>query len=164
MWWERTKAKKMLSAGAVAPSFQLQLLAGGSESLEAILARGPVLLAFFKISCPVCQLTFPYLERIAAGTGLQLIGISQDDSRATQNFNQHFGITFPMLLDQSKDCYPASNAYGISSVPSLFLVEPDGKISTAFSGFSKRDFEALGERAGVKPFQPSDQVPEWKAG
>ncbi|HWY48890.1 MAG TPA: hypothetical protein VNX70_15990, partial [Bryobacteraceae bacterium] len=72
--------------------------------------------------------------------------------------------TFPTLLDQSKENYPASNAYGIASVPSLFLVEKDGGIARAFSGFSKRDFEAVGELAGVKPFLPEDNVPEWKAG
>ena len=63
-------------------------------------------------------------------------------------FNQRFGVTFPTLLDQSKEGYPASNAFGISSVPSLFLVEQDGTIAKAFSGFSKRDLEGLGERAG----------------
>jgi len=49
-------------------------------------------------------------------------------------------------------------------VPSLFLVEQDGKISKAFQGFSKRDIEALGERAGSPIFRPEDNVPEWKAG
>jgi len=95
---------------------------------------------------------------------MQVIGISQDDSSATQGFNTRFGITFPTLLDQSKESYPASNAFGITSVPSLFLVEPDGRVAKASSGFSKRDLESLGERAGVKVFRPEDNVPEWKAG
>ncbi len=42
------------------------------QSLEDILGKGPALLAFYKISCPVCQLTAPYLERLAAGSALQV--------------------------------------------------------------------------------------------
>jgi len=154
----------MLEAGVRAPSFELKSLDGGKKSLEDILASGPALLAFYKVSCPVCQLAFPYLERLAGGTSLQLIAISQDDDSTTKSFNQRFGVTFPTLLDQSKENYPASNAYGISSVPSLFLVEKNGEVTKAFSGFSKRDLEAVGDRAGVKPFRPEDNAPEWKAG
>ena len=154
----------MLEAGARAPSFQLSGLRGGKKSLDEILAEGPAVLAFYKVSCPVCQLAFPYLERLSQGSALQIVGISQDDESSTSSFNQRFGVQFPTLLDSSKEGYPASNAFGISAVPSLFLVEKDGRVSKAFSGFSKRDLEAVGERAGVKPFRPDDNVPEWKAG
>jgi peroxiredoxin len=160
--WGKKKAA-MLEAGARAPSFELKSLNAGKRSLEDILSAGPAVVAFYKVGCPVCQLTFPYLERLAAGS-LQIIGISQDDESSTKGFNQRFGVTFPTLLDQSKENYPASNAYGISTVPSIFVLNKDGQIEQAFSGFSKRDLEAVGDRAGVKPFRPEDNVPEWKAG
>jgi peroxiredoxin len=162
MWGKKKTA--MVEAGVHAPTFELKALDGKKRSLEDILAAGPALLAFYKVSCPVCQLTFPYLERLAGGSSIQIIGISQDDDTSTKGFNQRFGVTFPTLLDQSKENYPASNAYGISSVPSLFLVEKNGEVAKVVSGFSKRDLDAIGERAGVKPFRPEDNVPEWKAG
>src|SRR5262245_46288816 len=140
--WGRSK-KSGFGAGNGAPSFRLQRLGGETESLEQILANGPALLAFYKVSCPVCQLTFPFLERMAASSSMQVIGISQDEDVATHGFNQRFGVTFPTLLDQSKEGYPASNAYGITSVPTLFLVEKNGKISKSVSGFSKRELEAI---------------------
>lgn len=158
------KTKVMLAEGEQAPAFELKKLQGGQRSLGEILKTGPALFAFYKISCPVCQLTAPYLERLSAGGKIQIVGVSQDDAESTQGFNQRFGVTFPTLLDQASDGYPASNAYGISSVPSLFLVEPDGRVSKSFNGFSKRDLEDLGARAGVAPFRPDDKVPEWKAG
>jgi peroxiredoxin len=161
--WGRAK-KGALEKGARAPAFQLQNLAGATVSLDDILRKGPALLAFYKISCPVCQLTFPFLERLAAGTGIQIIGISQDDFGATTAFNQRFGVTFPTLLDSAKENFPASNAFGITNVPTLFLVEPDGQIANTISGFSKRDLEAVGARAGVKAFRADENVPEWKAG
>ncbi len=104
------------------------------------------------------------MERLAANGAIQVIGISQDDGGATRGFMQRFGVTFPTLLDLSSEDYPASNAYGITSVPSLFLLERDGAIERSFNGFSKRDFEEIGARAGVSPFGPDDHVPEWKAG
>jgi peroxiredoxin len=161
--WGRNK-KVAIETGSRAPSFRLKSLGGAAVSLEEILAKGPALLAFFKVSCPVCQLTFPYLERLAASSSLQLVGISQDDDKATRGFNQRYGVTFSTLFDPSKEGYPASNAFGITTVPTLFLVEQRGEITKLVSGFSKRDLESLGQRAGVQTFRPEDNVPEWKAG
>lgn len=163
MWGRKTKS--MVEAGDRAPSFRLKSLRGGeTRSLDEMLARGPALVTFFKISCPVCQLTLPFLERLAASASMQVVGISQDDEKSTEAFNQRFGVTFPTLLDASKDGYPASNAYGISSVPSVFLVNKDGSVEKSFSGFSKSDLEMLGRKAGVETFQPGENVPEFKAG
>jgi peroxiredoxin len=158
------KSKAPVATGAKAPLFQLTGLDGSTRSSQEILASGPALLAFFKISCPVCQLTAPYLQRLAANNAVQVIGISQDDAGATRDFMQRFGVTFPTLLDLSAHDYPASNAYGITSVPTLFLLERDGTISRMFAGFSRREFEEIGARVGVTPFGPEDHVPEWKAG
>ena len=158
------KTRVMLPEGERAPEFELKTLEGAKQSLEQILKAGPALFAFYKISCPVCQLTAPYLERLSAGKKIQVIGVSQDDTASTQAFLDRFGVTYPTLLDQAAESYPASNAYGISSVPSLFLVEPDGRISKSFSGFSKRDLEDLGQRAAVSLFRPDEKVPDWKAG
>ena len=49
-------------------------------------------------------------------------------------------------------------------VPSLFLVEPNGRISLVITGFDKKGMEALGRRLGKEPFEPDESVPEWKAG
>ncbi|MGH9611943.1 MAG: peroxiredoxin family protein [Bryobacteraceae bacterium] len=155
----------MLKSGVQAPSFELPDLDGKSRSLDEMLADGmPLLLAFFKVSCPVCQLAFPFLERMAGGGGVRFVAISQDDAAATQKFHQRFSVTFPTLLDSARAGYPASNAFQITNVPSLFLIEPDGAISLAISGFSRRDLEALGKRSGAPPFRPDEHVPEWKAG
>jgi peroxiredoxin len=153
----------MLAAGSKAPDFILEDASGNKLALSDAIGRGPVLLAFYKISCPVCQLAFPFLERIANGT-LQVIAISQNDARGTLRFQQTYGLTMPTLLDREEDGYQVSNAFGITQVPSLFLVETDGSISLASNGFVKRDLEAIGRRAGIATFGAEDHVPEWKAG
>jgi peroxiredoxin len=163
------KQRQMLGEGSRAPAFQLSGLDGSAPTLSDILARGPALLAFFKVSCPVCQYTFPFLERIHRGAGgeragVQIFGVSQDQADATRDFNAEQGVTFPTLLDEAGKGYPASNAFGIQSVPTIFLVEPDGSISLSGTGFSKRDLEAIGARVGVAPFRAGERVPEQRPG
>ena len=158
------KQPKLLDAGSLVPDVRLKLLSGGEIALREIAARGPALLAFFKISCPVCQLTFPFLERLHSTGTLTIYGISQNDARDTREFNEDFGITFPTLLDDEDSGFPASNAFGISSVPTLFLIAPDGSISRVIEGWRKKEMEWLGTQAGAAVFRQGDNVPEWKAG
>jgi Peroxiredoxin len=85
--------------------------------------------------------TLPFLDRIAAGGGLPVIGISQDNAARTGEFRSAFGLSFPLLVETGERNYPVSNAYGISTVPSLFLIGKDGRIASAESGFSRRSLE-----------------------
>ena len=156
--------KGMLAEGSAAPECKLQGLDGKITSLTEISKNGPALLAFFKISCPTCQFTFPFLERLSKNSKLQVIGISQDGPEGTNEFNKVFGVSFPTLLDTAANGYQASNAFGISNVPSFFVVEPDGTVSAAEQGFTKPLLEELGERAGVTVFQPTEKVPLYKPG
>jgi peroxiredoxin len=162
--WNR---KRLIEVGEDAPDFELQDAAGASYSCAALRVKAPVLFAFFKVSCPVCQLTFPFLDRLhraVANERLRVIGISQDDAAATREFAERFGIAFPLLLDTAKGGYAVSNAFGISNVPVLFLVGVDGRIAWASMGFSKSDLEGLAQQFDVEMFRQDENVPAWKAG
>lgn len=124
-------------AGKVAPQFELPGIDGKTYSLAAALREGPVLAAFFKVSCPTSQFTFPFLERIYENYGggkMKLWAVSQDDARDTREFCREFEITFPVLMDA--EGYPASNAYALTNVPSIFLIAQDGKVQVSCVGFS----------------------------
>ena len=149
-----------------APDFELPLLTGGSWSLAEALSKGPVLLAFFKIACPTCQLTFPYLQRLAdsrAPGAPQLVAISQDNSGDTIYFQQQFGVSMPTVLEDTRT-WNTSNAYRISSVPSLFLISRDGSVAHSFEGFVRSELEKLAELFAVPIFGPEDRVPAMKPG
>jgi peroxiredoxin len=158
-WFGRSS---ILQPGAQAPSFTLPALGGAVFASVDLLAGGAIVLAFFKVSCPVCQMTFPYLERLHK-SGLRVFGVSQDKAAPAESFARELGVTFPILLDDPKG-YPASAAFGITTVPTLFTIEPDGRISAVSEGFARRDLNALGERVGTKPFGPADRVPEFRPG
>jgi peroxiredoxin len=158
------RLRPLLDPGKRAPDFRLSRLEGGETSFAELAAGRRVLLVFFKVTCPVCQLTVPFLERLHASGGLTICGISQNEAADTEEFNTYFGVSFATLLDAEDEDFPASNAYGISSVPTMFLVEPDGAISMVIEGWNRKDMEALGEAAGLTLFRPEDNVPAWKAG
>lgn len=154
----------MLGAGDSAPDFDLKAVDGVTKRLTDLISIKPALVTFFKVGCPVCQLTLPFIERLSKSDNLEFVAISQDDLASTEEFRKRFGMTLQVLLDESGKGYPASNAFGITHVPSMFLVEPDHNISMGVSGFSKRDLEAVGKLAGVEPFQPGERVPDFKGG
>ncbi len=159
-WNKRELAK----AGTPAPDSRLERLGGGTVNVTQLSASGPALLAFFKVSCPVCQLTLPFLERIHLPERLSVYGVSQNAEKDTLEFVRQYGLTFPMLLDPESRKFPASNEFGISTVPTLFLIERDGRISRVIEGWQKKEIDALGERAGVAAIRDTDAVPAWKAG
>ena len=163
-----------VNAGQAAPEFSLKGIDGKIYSLEELLRRGPVLAAFFKISCPVCQFTFPFLQRLYERYGnddVTFLGISQDDAKATAGFAKQYGITFPIALDEKEKGYPASNAYGLTNVPTIFLIDGDGTASISSMGFVKKDLEQiaaqLAERRKIAPaalFRANESVPANRPG
>lgn len=166
------KTMPVLSAGTTAPKFQLATTNGEILSLQEALTGGPILLAFFKVSCPTCQFTFPYLERIykqLPEPGVRVWGIVQDRAADGRQFAANFRITFPILVDDSP--YKVSGAYGLTHVPTLFLVRPDGDIEISSEGFSKGDLiaiqKSLAQTVVATPpalFLPTERVPDYKPG
>jgi len=169
-----SKDMAALPAGTKAPEFSLPALgSGGDFSLHAALQEGPVLVAFFKVSCPVCQYTFPFLERIHQSQRDQrftMVGISQNNQSETASFLKEYGVTFLTLLDDPKG-YAVSNAYGLTNVPTLFLIGQDGQIEVSSVGWAKQDVEDINRKlAAVQQtavpliFKAGEDVRDFRAG
>ena len=163
-----------LEAGVQAPEIELQYLDGRKFSLKEERKKGPVVAVFFKVSCPVCHMALPYLDRIfrayAKSGTFTFLGVSQDNAADTQAFIRQFNLTFPMLLDPVGK-YPVSNAYGLTNVPTTFLISPEGEIEFSTVSWSRADIEQLNRRlaaasnaATAQIFQPGENVAEFKPG
>lgn len=162
-----------LTTGTKAPEFELKAMDGKSFVLRDALAQGPLVLAFFKVSCPVCQYAFPFYERLEKAYGhesARIIGVSQNDPKDTAAFNKEFGVTFPVLLDD-RETYPVSNAYGLTNVPTLFWIAQDGEIEISSVGWAKVDFEEVSRKMAqarnaptVPIFSPGEDVRAFRAG
>ena len=161
-----------INPGNKAPSFSLKGLDKKDYSLDSFLKKGPVVAAFFKVSCPVCQFTFPFLERIYkryAGDNVTVVGISQDDANGTQKFANQYAPSLPIALDAKG--YPASNAYGLTNVPTIFLIDTDGSVRITCMGFEKKALEDIAAALAVRRkiaasalFLPSESVPAHQPG
>jgi len=161
-----------LVPGASAPDFKLPLIGGGEFSLRQTLAKGPVVLAFFKISCPVCQYSFPYFDRLAQvlkDKGVSIVAISQDDEENTARFMRTYGVGLPTACDD-KHGYAVSAAYGLTNVPTVFEIASNGQIAASIVGWSKAEVEEiyakyLGHDAARLPlFKSGEQVADFRPG
>jgi peroxiredoxin len=166
-------AMTALTPGETAPDFSLPAMDGSEFSLRERLARGPVVAAFFKISCPVCQYALPFLERIYKAHGnknVTFVGVSQDEERDTATFMKQYGLTFPALLDDT-DTFPVSNAYGLTNVPTVFWIAQNGEIEISSVGWSRQDIEEISRKAAkasgdipTPVFEPGEHVADFRAG
>ena len=91
-------------------------------------------------------------------------------SKETAAFAKEFGVTFPILLDDTRK-YLVSNAYGLTNVPTLFWIANDGEIELTSVGWSKPDFEqvnrkmAEADRTSPAPlFKPGEDIRDFRAG
>ena len=162
-----------LTPGSKAPDFELKAMDGKRFVLRDEIAHGPIILAFFKVSCPTCQYAFPFLERLERTYGhkaARIIGVSQNSPRDTADFMKEFGVTFPVLLDDTKT-YPVSNAYGLTNVPTIFWIAQDAQIEISSVGWVKAEFEQIGRKmaeyvktAPAVIFKPGEDVRDFRAG
>ncbi len=153
-----------LNAGVLAPDFTLPTVQGGKASLREALAKGPVVLVFFKVSCPVCQYALPFLERMFQANraaDVTFLGVSQDKAKDTKAFLREYGVTFPVVLDDPAN-YRTSNAYGLTNVPTIFYLAPSGEIEVSCVGWSKSEVEAINRKLA----EHRDQLPAllWRKG
>lgn len=139
----------MLQQGQIAPSVGIE-------------PKGkPALLVFFETDCPTCQLALPYLNSLAQNS-VQVLGISQDDEENTREFVRQLRITFPVEVDHG---LKLSRAYDPQSVPTIFLLDPSGRLLRNIVGFDKAGLNDLAAELGQPPIAPEhDGNPAWKPG
>ena len=133
-----------LAEGAEAPAFTLPAGDGTARSLAELTAGGPALLAFFKTSCPTCQLAFPVygeLER-RYGDVVPVVAVSQSPLGTTVPWLAAHGFAGP-ALDDERGGYRVSARYRISTVPTLVVVV-DGRVSVTSEAWDRDRANAWG--------------------
>lgn len=157
-----------LRAGEQAPDFRLMDADGDMFHLASQLASGPVLVTFFKTDCPTCQYGLPFLDRFAGaleGSSAATVAICQDSPVHAEWFSAQFGYGTRVVFDTEESEFPVSNAYGLTNVPTVFLVQPDGRIGHSAVSWSKADVEEIGAKLGVKPlFRSGESVLPFRPG
>jgi peroxiredoxin len=157
--------------GTAAPEVELASLEGKTIRLSSLYRERPTVVVFIRHDCPVSQYTLPFIERLHQGyaSGAHFLGISQDEAEPTRALWERLGLQFPALLDRPH--LNATRGYGVTVVPSVFLIGTDGIIRLAFDSFRRAELvrlsELLAEQLNRPPapvFQPGEKVPEIRPG
>lgn len=160
-----------LAPGTRAPAFTLPAL-DGSGALEGPV-RGPLtLLLFAKASCPTCRWAMPCFQTLherTAGGSLSVIGVFQDDADVERAAAAELGVTFPVAVEETP--WATADAYGLTTVPTFFLLDERGNVLVTSPGFSRDDVLEAPKRAAeldggdaVSPFPDGMDVPAYRPG
>lgn len=119
---------------SVAPDFSLTNLDGQKLKLSEYKGK-IVLLDFWATWCAPCQEEIPGfvdMQKKYGDRGLQVIGISMDDSPApVRPFYQKHEMNYPVAVG---DAQLADRFGGVLGLPVTFLIDRDGKIRQKFVG------------------------------
>ena len=116
-------------AGKPAPSVYLPLLGGGNASIQ----QGKVTLVdFWATWCAPCRASMPRVQKLWTEykvKGVELYSVDTDDESPdrepnVREFLMQHGLTFPVVLDDGT----AERAFAISNLPTMLLLDKQGKI------------------------------------
>ena len=151
-----------LEPGEAFPHIDLE-----TESGDRFVARpGETVYGFFKTTCPTCEMTWPYFDRIRqiGAKGLRTFAVSQDGRAETAEFNHRLGVAIETLYDPEP--WKGSSALGLTNVPTLFHVGANGRIRETIVGFQRPRLESLARRAAkisgrpeARLFRIGDRIP-----
>jgi hypothetical protein len=96
------------------------------------------------------------LYRAYHGERARFLAISQDDAPRTRSFLASENITLPFASDAED--FPISNEYGITRVPTYYLISPAAEIRIASVGFSKSALAAISAELATFLGRPADPV------
>ena len=118
----------------------------------------PGVLFFYKVTCPTCQLAAPVAERFAAAIPGRFVGVGQDPREKLDQFAEELGTSFVAVEDQPP--YEVSNAYGVRTVPTLFVLD-EGTIVEVVESWDREGWNGAARRAselaGTEPQAVSDE-------
>jgi hypothetical protein len=110
---------------------------------------------FFKVTCPTCQLAAPVAERLHRAFPGRFVAVGQDPREKLDQFSVDLATSFRAVPDQSP--YPVSNAYGIRTVPTLFVLDGD-RVVDVVESWDRDGWNRAGARLGALVGVPAEAM------
>lgn len=113
-----TKEAKGLETGVKAPLFKATDMNGNNFSLQDALAKGPVVLIFYRGHwCPVCNKHLGALQdslKLMQNMGAQVVAVSPEKPELLAKTTEKTGADFTLLYDED---YRISDAFDVTFTP-----------------------------------------------
>lgn len=122
--------------GFPAPDFELKTFEGETVKLSDLRGQA-VLVNLWATWCPPCRAEMPAIEKVYneyKDQGFVVLAVNmtyQDTFSNIAPFLDEYGLTFPVLLDQSGD---VGSAYQLRSLPSSYFIDREGIIREVVIG------------------------------
>jgi len=136
-----------LDVGENAPDLEGTLYQDGKKtSISALLKKGPMVLAFFSVTCYPCRLEAPLLSRLEqeyTKKGVTFLYVNVDDDSLRLKISAYLKITKSTLrvfLPNAEEAKASYQAYGL---PKLLLLNQGGQVIASHEGFDRSLGESL---------------------
>ena len=106
----------------------------------------PLVVTFWASWCHYCLKEMPVLEALQqkAGGRLQVVAINfREDKREYRALLRKLG---KVALLMTHDTGPVSEAYGVDTLPNLFLIDAEGKVAFTLNGYDEKSLPGLVDR------------------
>jgi thiol-disulfide isomerase/thioredoxin len=110
---------------------------------------------FYKVTCPTCQIAAPVAERLAQQFPDRFLGVGQDPRDKLDQFAEELGTSFPAVADEPP--YALSNAYGIRTVPTLFVLD-DGEVVDVVESWDRDGWNRAAAKLGELTGQAAESL------
>ena len=126
-------ATELVKAGTHAPDFKMKTIDGKTFKLSQLKGK-TVVLDFWASWCPDCRKDAPEVVRMYkeyAPQGIEFVGVSMDtDVEAWRKACEQFGITYTQVSELKKfKETDIAKAYGVKWIPSMVVVDKEGKVA-----------------------------------
>lgn len=134
-----------LEVGEQAPPFANPDLASRHVLSRDYLGKGWLIVDFFATDCEGCKKELPVLERLSReipASVLKILVFATDAAGQglVEPFFRQRPTPLPVLLDRYKT---TARRYGVSEIPSLFLIDPRGVVVFKEVGFKEELYAQL---------------------
>ena len=115
-----------------APSLQGTLLNGQTIDLQSLQGK-PVLLYFWATWCPVCKMTQHSIDDISKNHTVITVAMNSGTDQEVTDYLVENQLDFPVIPD---DAGVIASQYGVSGVPTSFIINADGNIAFTEVGYT----------------------------
>lgn len=134
-----------LEVGENTATFANMDLSGKFVLSKNYVGKNWIIIDFFATYCPPCKEEIPELEGLLEEFGKEdlkcfVMATDKNGNKVVESYFQDTPTTLTVLIDRYM---VTAKRYNVDSIPTVFLISPDGKIKFKAVGYSNKSIEEM---------------------